>query len=208
MTEPAKPDLPPPPGMAERLGKYILGFGVSFAIGLAPYLGKLKVPGFDALLTVIPLSLQPIAIPLSSLLMGVVAVTVQWMGTERRVGPRLKRWFKRTLIAILVAFALFLVAQFFLVVRIHVPAANETVSFVVGFSDPARPPCEDTRSKPLCVKRLTLDEAEIEAYWGSSQIQLTKLVLLVLYLGLTAGFGALVGLLVLKEGPGKAAKEA
>src|SRR5437016_3481091 len=84
---------PPPPPLARRWIRYLLGFGVSVAIGLAPYLGKVHVPLFSPLLDLIPESLQTTILPLSSALMGIVAVGVQWYGGERLTEQWLRRAF-------------------------------------------------------------------------------------------------------------------
>src|SRR5688572_28330666 len=60
---------PAPPGLASKLLRYILGFGVSFGIGLAPYLGTFNIPGFTPVLSLIPKSIQNTAIPLAAILM-------------------------------------------------------------------------------------------------------------------------------------------
>src|SRR5215469_3210132 len=66
------------PRLASDWVRYLLGFSVSIAVGLAPYLGLVGVPLFTPLLSLIPQSLQSIAIPISIASMGIIAVLVQW----------------------------------------------------------------------------------------------------------------------------------
>src|SRR5438128_2320980 len=111
--------------------RYVVGFSVSVAVGLAPYLGRVRVPLFSPMLSLIPASLQDIALPLSSAAMGIVAVLVQWYGAHRHTPKRLHRWFVTiviTCIAMLVALA---AIEMLCVVRIEVPAANQTAAFAV-----------------------------------------------------------------------------
>lgn len=60
---PAEAHVPPPPPLARQLVHYILGFGVSVAVGLAPYLGRVNVPLFDSLLKLIPTSIHDTVFP-------------------------------------------------------------------------------------------------------------------------------------------------
>ncbi|HEY8998404.1 MAG TPA: hypothetical protein VIM60_10915, partial [Edaphobacter sp.] len=80
-------DKPKPklPRLASDWLRYLLGFSISVGVGLAPYLGLVGVPLFTPLLSLIPHSLQHIAIPISIASMGVIAVLVQW---QRRSTPR------------------------------------------------------------------------------------------------------------------------
>src|SRR5215475_12041913 len=73
--EAPKPKLP---RLASDWVRYLLGFTVSIGVGLAPYLGLVGVPLFTPLLSLIPHSLQSIAIPISIASMGIIAVVVQW----------------------------------------------------------------------------------------------------------------------------------
>src|ERR1051325_9348800 len=80
----AKPELPTQ--LIKDWVYYVVGFGAAVGIGLAVWLGKAGVPLFSPLLDIIPNELRPTLIPLSSTLMGVVAVVVQYRSEERRVG--------------------------------------------------------------------------------------------------------------------------
>jgi ABC-type multidrug transport system fused ATPase/permease subunit len=196
--EPA-PRVPPPPPLARRLIRYILGFGVSFAIGLAPYLGRLEVPGFTPLLSLIPASIQDTAIPLSAALMGIVAVVIQWQGSERVSQRWLRRWFFRTLLLALFSFIALTVVHTFVVVKVDILGGRDSERFLVGFVRPIKPPCTEDISDSECIKKLTLDVSKIESFWGDKQIRLAKLSLTLPYLLFMSSFGLVVGLLLLKE---------
>src|SRR5882672_2930175 len=101
------PKMPTP--LAQKFVRWLLGFGVSVSIGLSPYLGKTGIPGFSPLLSLFPLNVPEVAIPLSAFLMGVVAVVVQWLGNRRLSAQWLNKMFKRWLLVTLISFSLLLV---------------------------------------------------------------------------------------------------
>lgn len=190
---------PPPPRLARRLVRYILGFGVSFAIGLAPYLGKLKVPGFTPLLSLIPSTIQDTAIPLSAALMGIVAVVIQWYGGEKVTRAWLRNGFKRTLVLALLSLVVLIVVHTMVVVRVEYQGGQESETFLVGFVRPNKPPCTSDVSDSNCIKLITFDVSKIESFWGDRQVRIAKLALILPYLSFMSSFGLLVGLLLLKD---------
>lgn len=173
-------------------------FGVSATIGLAPYLGKLDVPGFEPLLKLLPRSLQDTAIPLSSALMGVVSVIAQWHGATRLGEKRLQKWFRRTRLFAVLMFLALVTVYCFTVVRVPIGRHGDADRFLVGFSRPTTCPCERRLSDALCVERITLSEAAIASCWGDTRIRIAELCLLLSYLAFTSSFGALIGLVRLQ----------
>lgn len=192
---------PPPPQLARKLVRYILGFSVSFAIGLAPYLGRLKVPGFVPLLSLMPDNIQDTAIPLSAALMGIVAVVIQWYGSERVTSVWLRKGFKRALVLALLSFLVLIVVHTRVVVRVaYDDGGQKSKTYLIGFFRPNnKPPCSFDDSDVDCIARIGLKESKIESYWGDTQIQIAKLALILPYLLFMSSFGLLVGLLLLKD---------
>jgi hypothetical protein len=185
------------PSIAVEWGRYLLGFGVSVAVGLAPYLGRVRVPLFTPLLSLIPLFVQDIAIPLSSAAMGLVAVFVQWYGSSRISQEWASKMFVRTLISAAVLLLALTVVQMLAVERIYVPATEQTVSLVVGFAFPDKPPCAGL-SRAQCIgNRLGLNPSAIETYFGGVQVKVAQVLLVLTYTLFMSSFGALVGLLVI-----------
>lgn len=191
----------PPTPLARRLVKLLLGFGVGVGIGMAPFLGTLRIPLFDALLTLYPNDLRPSLIPLAAFLMGFIAVGVQFLH-----GERLRRAYLR--VAFLVAFALVFAGFVWLlaiyddrVLRITVPATGESYTFVIA---PERRraacPCDVDWSDKECLSEST-DPARVEKCWDSRALRRSRKVLRGGYLLLTGGFGAVIGLLLLQERP-------
>jgi hypothetical protein len=190
--------MEPPTPLAKHFVRYLLGFGVGVALGLAPYLGEINVPFFKSLLTLIPNSLRDTVLPLSAALMGLIAIVVQWYGTERLSKRWLRRTFNRTILFSLFSLIALIVAHSFVVTTVPFLAGRDSASFVVGFQRPEGGTCRGL-SDAECIKTLTFNEAKIESYWGDRQVRLSKLVLTFFYLLFTSSFGALVGLVVLKK---------
>jgi hypothetical protein len=196
--EPQTTDATPKPKLprfASDWVRYLLGFTVSVGVGLAPYLGLVGVPLFTPLLSLIPLSLQSTAIPISIAAMGIIAVLVQW----RRRTPAKPIEFRLTATLAVVTLVLFISLEVLAVAHIEVPAVDQTVSFAVGFQTPQRPPCENLSRDACIAQRLGFDEAVIDSYFGDTQTRLTKLALLLAYIGFMSSFGWMVGLLLVGE---------
>lgn len=191
--------MPEPPPITQQWIRYLLGFTVSVAIGLAPFLGKVDVPLFDSLLGLIPTNLQETVLPLSAALMGIIAVSVQWYASERINRAWLGKWFSRTLMSTFVSFLVLSVVHTFVVVRVHIRGGEEVISTLVGFARPVKPPCSEKLSDSECLEYVTLDPAAIESFWGSGQIRLATLALILPYLIFMGSFGLLVGLFLIKE---------
>jgi len=200
-TEPSTQHMGEVPSLTAQWVRLVLGFSVSVAVGLAPYLGKLKVPLFTPMLSMIPDSVQGVAVPLSAASMGIVAVLVQWYGSQHLHRKWLQTTFARTVGVCIVALILLAGIEMIAVVRVDVPAVNGTVSFAIGPSHPHTSPCADL-SRADCIKhKLSLDEARIESYFGEGQANATKLALVLVYTIFMSSFGVMVGLMMLSRRP-------
>jgi len=185
--------------MTNKWVRYILGFSLSVALGLAPYLGKLKVPFFHSLLELIPVSMQNELLPLSAALMGIVAIFTQWYGNEKLSVRWLKKYFIRTLLLSIFVFVILITMHTLVVVEVPIYDGSENMGFVVGFTRPMQPPCPIEVSDAECIKRLTFSPNRIASFWGDRQIRLATLALTFSYLCFTSCFGMLVGIIVLQE---------
>lgn len=177
----------------------MIGFGVSVAVGLAPYLGRLEIPLFTPLLKLIPEAIQNLIIPVSAALMGIVAVVTQFYAGERLSRVRLRKLFLRTIIFACVTCLLLIVVHTLVVVKVPILGGKESATFLVGFVRPNEPPCTAEVSDAECIKYLTLDESAIASFWGDKQVRIAKLSLIVPYLLFLSSFGILVALLLLRD---------
>src|SRR5260370_31251527 len=174
-----------PTPLVGRYVRYVRGFGVTVAIGLAPFLGKIKLPGFAALLEVVPLQLQSVLIPLSALLMGLIAVVVQFYAGEEIAPGRIRSLFGAGLAALVVGFALFTALSFYFVER------QQFGSLMVGVivTDSRLPGCgcKPEINDKECIKQLTPEAAALDSCWGGAPLRRRELSLSMTYLFLTRG---------------------
>jgi hypothetical protein len=192
---PNKPAAPPP--LAAQWVRLVVAFGVSVAVGLAPYLGRLNVPLFTPMLSLIPETVQPVAIPLSAASMGIVAVLVQWYGSQHTQQSWLQAMFTRSVAICVLCLIALTAIEFIAVVRVEVPATGSAVSFAVGPSAPNTPPCVGLGRADCIRHQLSLDPARVEAYFGEREAAFTKLTLVLIYVLFMSMFGVLVGLVLL-----------
>jgi hypothetical protein len=182
---------------------YILGFGVTTAIGLSPFLGTANVLGFRALLSMFPTSpfdTTKTVIPLAAFFMGTVCVIVQYVAIERPGALALRRLFIISSSIVVVAGLVLLVVHTLTVARITVPAADIEISVLVGYKrNPGCPSCTPEMPDTACLAETTLDPAIIMSCWNERAIRLSFLLFAGLYFAMTCGFGAMIGGLILRE---------
>ncbi len=191
--------LPSPPAKTAKWLKYFLSFGVTVVVGLAPYLGKFHVPLFSPLLSFIPVYEQNSALILSSAAMGLVAVAVQWYGTESLTKKKMKRWFLVAMAASVGTFLALIAIHSFVTVPVEL-LTKETMYVVVGFEQPPRPPCEGLGDSDCIRLKLTLNPAAIETHYGQRRVRMASTELVLAYLAFTSSFAWLVALVVFKDG--------
>lgn len=195
----------PPTPLARRYVRYILGFAVGVAVGLAPFLGVLEVPLFTPLLSLFPETLKAITVPFSSFVMGLVAVGVQFAAGEE-VSRRWLRWcFAGTFLAILVGVVVLLNLYTETVLTVPGVATAEgrkiNMRLVVGGPRPVPVipgcRCEPAQTDVACIEEIGFENPRV--CWGQRQVDRAERSLTLAYLFLTGSFGALIGLLLLQE---------
>ena len=179
--------------------RYVVGFGVGTAVGLAPYLGVLNVPLFKPLLTLYPVTLQSRLIPLSAAVMGLTAVAIQWYGGEHVSRQWLRKWFVATLACFLLSLLILVLVRSVFVVDVPIQGGSEQVAFVIGWNRLPTCACPQP-SDALCISEtLTLNPAQVESCWSSRSVRFGELLLQVNYLLAVGSFGVVTGLIVLRE---------
>jgi len=190
--------------------KRVLGFGVWVVVGLAPFLGALRVPLLTSLLELFPYSLRLPLLSFSGLLMGSIALATENAGAGHPSRKTLDRWFRKGLITLSIGFVLLLVLYPFLVVRVPYqasppPAPPESRAFVTGRvtvpPQPSQSDCKCREGQPAesCIEDISFDEIHVRACFGALQVTLSNLILTVLYLLVTGSFAATVGVFSLRE---------
>lgn len=191
------PELPEPPAATKRWLAALLALLVTVPISLAPLLGTLDVPFFKNLLSLYPSTLRDTALPLASLAMALVAISVQFFSRDSFSGRRLRRWFIGLVVGL---FALLLALAYVhnqSVVRVYIGDGTISESYVVGSTRTPGCSCPITQGDSACIQHIGLDPSLLPSCWQEREIRSRSFLLLVQYVLLMAGTGALVGLLVM-----------
>lgn len=180
----------PPTALARRFVRYLLGFGVGVGAATLVFLT-------GHLFKVIPDDLRSIALQTSTLLMGLVAVGVQFYAREAIRRRTLRRLFTVG-VGVLVAGVVLFLRLYVLHVETF-ELRGETLTVVLSERRLAGPPCpcEPEISHEDCLLRLGVASARL--CWDESRIAAVRTSLLLTYLLSTIGFGVLVGLVVIQE---------
>jgi len=193
-------EIPPPTPLAKRFVRYVLGFFVGVVIGIAPFLGSVNVPGFRALLSVMPFQITSDLIPLSSFLMGIIVVAVQFFfyAAEGTSPVARKKRFQLALFVMIVGFVLFVILRDEFTVS--VPRGGSRVTVLISSSPMENCDCKNPQGSPAnCIRRLAFAEEAIERCWGHEPLTRRSQLLKLSYLILTGGVGVLIGLLLLED---------
>ena len=191
-------------GTSKLFVQRMLQFFVAVAIGLAPFLGKLPVPGFTALLEMFPLQLQNGLLPLSSVLMGVIVVTTDFLLSDRPLNRKRARSILFSLVAVAgVGLVGLLAVHTRAVAQIPFDGGTRTATFVVGF--PPREYAGDIcptkclgRSASDCIKsQLALTPEVITTCFGEEKVSFASLVYSLLYLSVMGALAAMVSVGIL-----------
>jgi len=206
------PKVATPSPFASSFARRILGFGVWFAIGMAPFLGKIQVPGFTAVVAMYPVTMQRWLIPLSGLVMGMIAVTIEFASERHHLQRTLTRWFMGTLAAFVVSLIVLIYLYKGVVTGVEQSVRLEndhieqfTQSVVTGSTrvpSPLPDPecgCRPNQAASKCLVDISLDPANIDVCFGSKAVSTATVDLALVYLVLTGSFAAAVGLLMLEQ---------
>jgi hypothetical protein len=194
--------LIPPPPLARKFVHYVLSFFVTIGVAFLPLWGGDVIPGFHTILDVYPKNLQDV-IPFASIAMSAAAIFAQFFGGGSPQPRHLKTLFIVTFVSLIILVLASYIAYKVVVIRIEVPAAHKTVSYLVG-SRPL-PTCEcakqglDIRN---CIgPAISANPDEVAACFSQEEITMRSIVLSVLYILLMFSAGMLIGLVILKEAP-------
>ncbi len=180
----------------------LLSVGLSVPVALAPLLGKVSPSSFGGLLALVPLPIREVAIPLSCIAVALAAAFVELRVFANTSKKALQHQAMRSFYLCAILVLAFAASEMFLLKTVTFDRGQKTHTFVVGFYTPHTPPCEDSGVEN-CLKNLTYNPGEIESHFGDIQLWLAKLVLVVVYAGIFAAFGNLIGILVILQTKGK-----
>jgi hypothetical protein len=182
-----------PTDLSRRLVSALLGFGVAVAVSTGVFLGATRIPGFEPLIAVFPQEHQSFLLPISSILIGLVALAVQFYAGEAIARKSLRKSFGVILLIVLAG----TLALLFLYVRFVKKVPNNLTDLevvVIGWS--RLPTCQCPPSDVECIGGLASD---LGSCWSEGSIAGVKLSLFLSYLIAVEGFAILAGLLVLQR---------
>ena len=191
------PELPAPPSATRRWLAALLALAVTVPLSLAPLLGNWDVPGFKALLSLYPSSLRETALPLATLAMSLVAISVQFFSRDSFSGRRLRRWFIALVCSLFALLLLLAYVHSQSVVRVYFRGGTMSESYIVSSTRGPACPCDPGDSDAVCITHLGLDPGYHSRCWSERDVRRTSFFLTLLYVLLMSGVGALVGLLVM-----------
>jgi hypothetical protein len=139
------------------------------------------------------------AIPLSAAMLGLIAVGVQWYSSAEVPERFLKKWFPRAALFAGISLVLFILLHTALVVGVQIQGGASRVAFVVWPSRVSSCPCVAAVPDATCVIQLSFSESELDRCWGDRNRRLAGTALALSYTFATSGFGALVGLAVMRQ---------
>lgn len=192
--------LPLLPGHASKWLRYVIAFSATLAVGLAPLLGSVRIPGFSPIVSLFPVNVRTSMVPFAAFVMAIPAVLVQYFAGERI------RFFKPRLVLVLSAALFGLIMMLFLqyneyVVPVDTLGKGGTISYIVGTR--MKPSCECAKKHldivPCIGNAISAAPVEVDDCFEPPDLRHRKGLLSITYIVMSACFGSLIGVLVLKE---------
>lgn len=192
----------PPTPPTRKFMRYVLGFMVGTIAGLGPFLGTVGVPGFKALIELLPqfpADLKSSVIPASAFLMGLVVVVLQFLSKQSIPRIALRRGFLACLVVLLAAFVVLYTLSAIFVQEAEIEGVPTTRVMISWFREPDCCPGVQKTAVTECLGGRSWDPKLYRKCWGDGRLTVVKSGLSLAYLVLTVGTGVLVGLLILYE---------
>lgn len=188
--------VPLPEGTSRRLVSMILGFGVGVGLAAALFLGAKRIPGFEPLIAIFPEEHQTLLIPFSSLLIGLVALAIEFYAGEAIARRSIRKSFGMLLLIVITSILTLLVTYVLFVRKVYNPIVEAYEMEIIGWSRLPPPFCNCPPGNDVeCIEGISYN---IETCWSGRSIIMVKLALFFSYLIAIEGFAVLAGLLVLR----------
>lgn len=195
----------PLPALTRKYLKYALAFGVTLAVGLAPLLGALPVPGLSALLSLFPTDLQFVVIPFAAFLMALPPLVAEFAATVGGVSRNARIvTFGCAFVVVLGGSALLFRSYSHDVKRVS--SAGGVTAYVVGSKFEPDCPCVKAHLRiEQCIGHEISTQPEMVAScYSDDEIIDRRLTLSGLYIATMLGFGFMIAALILtKPSPGR-----
>jgi len=179
--------------------RYILAYTVTLGVGLAPLLGKIRVPGFSPIAEVFPVNLQRGVLPFATFLMAIPVIAVHFFSRDRIHLPTLNVLFAIVgPIVIVLPFLLYFLYSSY-VVQVDFDGGRGFAAYVVGEQMLPDCPCGKLDIVRCIAEVITANPSAVTACYRRQEINARSSALAIVYLLLMLSLGTLIGLLILKE---------
>jgi hypothetical protein len=184
-----------PAGEARRFVSALLGFGVAVGLFAAPFLGAKRIPGFEPLIAVFPEEHRKLLIPVSTLLIGLVTLALQFYAGEAIARRNIRKGFLALSFVVVASIVALLVLYTGFVVQ---DVGGYGKSYVIGWTRLPLPGCQcpPSANDRDCIEGLAF---RLGSCWSDGSVFGVKVSLFLSYLISIEGFAGLVALLVLGQ---------
>jgi hypothetical protein len=131
--------------------------------------------------------------------MAVCAVAAQSYPIERLHPARLHRWTRRGFLAAVILGLVLIACVTLFVTAVPYEGGDRVARYVTGFHQRLDCPCKGKEIIECIGVELTFNPTRIESCYSSSEIQLGKLTLSLVYLSMMSVFGFLIGSALLQR---------
>jgi len=190
---PSAPQLPR--GIVSRFAHLILGCGVAVALYLAPFLGAQQIPAFQPLVSIFSEDDRGLLIPTSSILVGLIALAIQFYAGETISRRKIRRIFGFLIVSLCLGLLILPLVHVRQVKKFKNPQLGTVEGVVIGWRRLSDCSCT-SRSNQDCLGEILLD---VEQCWDADSIFSVKATLFLLYLLGVQGFAGLAGLIALQR---------
>ncbi len=177
--------------------RWLRAFSVGVGFGLLPFLVENPFPGFQPLIQIFPRNLKPILLTLAPLVMGAIAIAIDFYWDKKFPETRLSRWFRISILSFLAGLLLLVAMYKYFIVPVIMGSSpkSPTELYVIGWSKQSYCDC-GSHELSECIEGVGYKPANC---WGSFQVNTVELAFQLSYLAVNFGFGTLIGLLMLRK---------
>lgn len=192
--------LPVLPRHASKWLRYVIAFSVTLAVRLAPLLGRVRIPGFSPIIELFPVNVRAVAVPFAAFVMAIPAVLVQYFA-----GERIRFFRPRFVLSLALTLFALLLILFYLygtyVIQVQTIGGAGSLSYIVGSKMKTKCECMKKQMDivPCIGRAISTSSQEVDDCDEDQELRRRKILLSMTHIVMTACFGALVGILVLKE---------
>ena len=185
--------------VSSRFLSVIVGSGVVAGLLAAPFLGAQRIPGFEPLIALFSEREGKGLIPISTFLIGLLTLAVQFYAGEILVRRSIRKAFPILFLIVVGSVLCLMLLYLSYVVSVWNELGGRDETFVVGWSRLSSETCgcPPSMDDDECIVGLAFD---LSSCWSPRSRLGVRLSLFLSYLVAVEGFAALAGLIVLQRG--------